>query len=93
MLREKQADSTLAGYHRISDTKSHISFHVTLLLEKCSGKKYKVCVSLQYIWRQGALESSVGCKAGQFSYTLTIYVVPFATGNLYMLIAKAQTVG
>lgn len=41
VLKEEQADSTLTGYRKICDTKSHISFHfyATLLLEKCSGKK------------------------------------------------------
>lgn len=46
VLREKQADSTSTGYHKIGNTKSHLSFHVTLSLEKPFGKKYSVCVSL-----------------------------------------------
>lgn len=41
VLKEEQADSILTGYHKISDTKSHTSFHfyATLLLEKCFGEK------------------------------------------------------
>lgn len=64
MVREEQAGST--GYHKISDTKPHIPFLRTLLLEKGFGKKYTGVCLLQYIRRQGALESVVRCKAGQF---------------------------
>lgn len=41
VLKEEQADSILTSYHKISDTKSHTSFHfyATLLLEKCFGEK------------------------------------------------------
>lgn len=86
VLREKQADSTSTGYHKIGNTKSHISFP--------SGKKCTVCVSLQYVLRQGALESYVGCKAEQFSHTLTIYLVPSAKQLIiFVIIDKAQTVG
>ena len=94
VLREKQADSTSTGYHKIGNTKSHISFHITLLLEKPFGKKYMVCVSLQYALRQGALESFVGCKAEQFPHTFTIYLVPFAKQLIiFMIMDKAKTVG
>lgn len=97
VLREGQADSTLTGYHKISATKSQISFHfyVTLLLEKRFGKKHMVCASLQYMWKQGVLEKFCRLQ-GRIVFTHTHHLSSSlcqATGNLYMLMAKAQTVG
>lgn len=43
VLREEQADSTLTGCHKISDTKSRVSFQSKR--EKCFGKNHMGLVS------------------------------------------------
>lgn len=66
VLREKQADSTSTGYHKIGNTKSHISFPF--------GKKYMVCVSLQYVLSETRSSGKLRRLQGRTVFTHTYHL-------------------
>lgn len=97
MLREEQADSILTSY-KIGDTESHVSFHFYATFfcwrNALGEKTHGMC--LPFVHMETRSSARFQRLQGRTILTPTHHLSSSlcrATGYLYMLMAKAQTVG